>query len=99
MSTFKVSSEDLSGLGNRVAQGSEETQTLLSSLAAQVQELQGAWYGQSATNFQNLYREWQNGASQVRDAMDGISAFLLNAARGYEQTEMQIATAAQSGTS
>jgi WXG100 family type VII secretion target len=96
MSTFKVTSTDLSALGNRVAQGSEETQTLLSNLAGQVEALTGVWDGQAASNFQGLYREWQQGASQVKEAMDGISQFLVQAAQTYEQTEAQIAQAAGS---
>jgi len=94
VSTFKVSSDELTTLGQRVSAGSEETQTLLSNLGSQVAALAGVWDGQAAANFQNLYTEWQSGASQVREAMDGIARFLLTAAQSYETTEAQIAQAA-----
>ncbi|MBW3581292.1 MAG: WXG100 family type VII secretion target, partial [Actinobacteria bacterium] len=45
----------------------------------------------ASDSFRSLWDQWHTGAAQVREALDGISQMLGQAARTYEDTESQLA--------
>ena len=48
------------------------------------------WQGSASGAFHQLYQQWHTSAGQLKQALDGISQQLGNAATTYEQTESQL---------
>lgn len=83
-----VTSEDLHNLSGQVSQGSAQIQDQLNALRNQVTAVVGtSWQGAASGQFHQLYEEWQQGAAQVKQALDGISKLLSTAGQQYQQTE------------
>jgi WXG100 family type VII secretion target len=83
-----VTPQELRDTATSVRRGSDDVQHVLSSLAAHVQAL--SWRGSASEGFQSMFQEWQQGAQQVREAMDGIASLLAQAAQAYEDTDAGI---------
>jgi WXG100 family type VII secretion target len=60
----------------------------------QVQDLSGRWQGSGSAAFQQLFQEWQSGASMTQQGMEGIAKFLSQAAEAYAQTDSNVQSAA-----
>jgi WXG100 family type VII secretion target len=88
MSLIKVTSEDLHSLSGQVASGSASIQDQLGRMASEVSAVVGGdWQGIASSQFNTLWDEWQRSAAGLRDALDGISRLLANAATQYQTTE------------
>jgi len=88
MSLIKVTSEDLESLSVNVASGSESIQNQLSKLHSDVARVVGAdWRGLASGAFNTKYEEWHRCAAGLKDALDGISQLLAQAAIKYQETE------------
>jgi len=97
MSLIKVTSEDLSNAAAQLSQGSQEIDSRLNSMRGLVQSLIGSdWQGAASSSFDALYQQWNTSATNLREALDGISKLLSNAASSYQQTEQAIAQSMQS---
>ena len=93
MSLIKVTSEELHSLSGQVATGSTQIQSELHRLQGQVTSVVGGeWQGQASGQFNHLFEEWQKSAAGLKDALDGISRLLANAATQYQQTEHSISS-------
>lgn len=86
--SIDVTPDELRVTADQVRQGSAEVQQLLSSLASKVQGL--TWRGRGSEGFQLMFQDWQRGASQVNEAMDGIATLLAQAGDAYERTDQDI---------
>lgn len=93
MARITVTSEDLHQQSSRVATGAQEVDAILSRLTGEIQNLASSWAGGASEAFQSRWQEWQTGAQQVREAMEGMGVFLAEAARAYEETEEQLRSA------
>ena len=92
MTVIKVTAESLHSVASDLKSGSEEVQQRLESMRGQVQNLVDSdWTGAASSSFQELYTEWNTGARQVKEALDGIAQMLDQAARVYQETEDQLA--------
>jgi|SRR5438067_1717654 WXG100 family type VII secretion target len=92
MGAIKVTSEQLHSVSSQLNSGSEEVSQRLEHMRSQVQQLVDAdWTGAASNSFNDLYTEWNNGARQVKEALDGISRMLEQTARTYQETEDQLA--------
>ena len=92
MAAIKVTSEDLQRVSSQLAAGSEDVSQRLASMESQVRALVDAdWQGAASDSFRDLYEKWHRGARDVKEALDGISQMLANAARTYQETEDQLA--------
>ena len=91
MALIKVTSEDLANASAQLSSGSQEIDTQLLSMQNLVQGLVASdWQGAASSSFETLYQEWNTSAANLRQALEGISKLLANAARAYASTEQQI---------
>lgn len=90
MSLIRVTSEELRQQGLQTSQAAASVNDTLNTLAGQIRDLSSRWEGAASSSFQSLYEEWQQGASKVQSALEGIATFLGSAAETYEQAEQQI---------
>ena len=91
MALIKVTSEDLANASAQLNTGAQEIDTQLNSMRGLVQELVASdWQGAASSSFDTLYQEWNTSAANLRQALDGISKLLANAASSYASTEQQI---------
>jgi WXG100 family type VII secretion target len=91
MALIKVTSEDLANASAQLSSGSQEIDTQLLSMQNLVQGLvAGDWQGAASSSFETLYQEWNTSAANLRQALEGISKLLANAASAYASTEQQI---------
>ena len=94
MARIGVQSEELRQQAGTVKVGASEVSEILSRLTGQIQTLASSWEGAASAAFQARWQEWQAGAAQVQQAMDGMGIFLDEAARTYEETEEALRAAA-----
>ncbi len=91
MAEIKVTSAELHSVSAQLAAGSSDIEGRLARLHAQVQALvDNGWQGSASAAFNDLYTQWNTSAAQLKQALDGISRQLSNAATTYEQTEAQL---------
>ena len=91
MALIKVTSEDLANASAQLSSGSQDIDAQLSTMRSLVQELVASdWQGAASSSFDSLYQEWNTSAANLREALDGISKLLSNAASAYASTEQQI---------
>jgi WXG100 family type VII secretion target len=91
MALIKVTSEDLANASAQLSTGSQEIDTQLSTMHNLVQDLVSSdWQGAASSSFESLYQEWNTSAANLREALDGISKLLANAASSYATTEQHI---------
>ena len=92
MPAIKVTSEQLQSVSSQLQRGSEDVSQQLGSMESQVKGLVDAeWQGAASDAFRDLYDKWHRGARDVKEALDGISTMLAQAARTYQDTEDQLA--------
>ncbi len=94
MARIGVQSEELRQQASTVKAGAAEVNDILAQLTGQIQTLASTWEGAASAAFQTRWQEWQNGATQVQQAMDAMGIFLEEAARTYEETEDSLRAAA-----
>jgi WXG100 family type VII secretion target len=88
---IKVTSEDLASTAAQLSRGSQEIDAQLASMRNLVQSLVASdWQGAASSAFDGLYQQWNTSAACLREALDGISRLVANAATAYANTEQQI---------
>jgi WXG100 family type VII secretion target len=91
MGLIRVTSEDLASASAQLSSGSQEIDSQLAGMRNLVQSLvAGDWQGAASSAFDSLYQQWNTSAANLREALDGISKLLANAASAYANTEQQI---------
>src|SRR5215471_10766008 len=91
MGLIRVTSEDLASAAAQLSTGSQEIDSQLGAMHNLVQSLVGSdWQGAASSSFEGLYQQWNTSAASLRQALDGISRLLANAASAYANTEQQI---------
>jgi WXG100 family type VII secretion target len=94
---IKVTSEDLATVAAQLSSGSEEIDSQLTTMRGLVQSLVASdWQGAASSAFDSLYQQWNTSAANLREALDGISRLVANAATAYANTEQQIQQSMQS---
>lgn len=92
MPAIKVTSEQLHSVSSQLKSGSEEVSQRLDSMRSQVQNLVDSdWSGAASGSFNENYTKWNQGARQVKEALDGIAQLLAQAAQTYQETEDKLA--------
>jgi WXG100 family type VII secretion target len=95
---IRVTADDLTTVSSSLQSGATEITSHLQSMQAQVNNLiEGGWQGAASSQFGTLYQQWNQGAGQLNQALQGISTLLSNAATTYAQTEQAIAQSMQQG--
>jgi WXG100 family type VII secretion target len=91
VSYIKVTAEELHSVSGQLNTAAQNINDANTSAMGQVNGLVGAgWEGAASTQFEQLFASWKAGATQVQEALAGISQLLNNAATTYTQTEEQI---------
>jgi len=94
---IKVTSDDLMTMSSSLQSGASDIDSRLKGMQGQVQSLiESGWQGAASAQFGSLYQEWNQGAAQLNQALEGISKLLANAATTYSQTEQAITQSMQS---
>ncbi len=91
MATVKVTSEQLASLAVQLKTGGDQVQSELNGMRSQASSLTAEWQGAASANFQQLWQEWESGAKQIQDALNGIAQLLTKAANTYDAAEGAIA--------
>ena len=86
-----VNSEVLRRQSSSVTLAAGDIGQSIQSITSQVQNLTSDWRGSSSDAFQNMWHEWQQGATQLLTAMDGIGHYLEQAAQTFEDAEQTVA--------
>lgn len=88
---IKVTPEHLHETSTKLAGGAAAIETTLADLSNRIGVLGADWAGQASSRFQELYAQWQHGALQLREALEGISALTAQAGSAYQSSEEAIA--------
>ncbi|MEO6701086.1 MAG: WXG100 family type VII secretion target [Jatrophihabitantaceae bacterium] len=93
MAGFKVSPQQLSGLGGSCARTATDVGGQHRALKAQLSPLFGAdWSGAAATQFAELYEQFDRNSQGLAQALEGIGRLLGQAGQSYASVEQQIAS-------
>ena len=88
MTQITVTAEDLQQLSIQVSNGASNIQQELGSLSNQVGGVvNSSWIGAASGQFDSLYTEWQTSATNLQQALTGISTLLSQAGTQYQNTE------------
>jgi WXG100 family type VII secretion target len=92
MTQIRVTPEELESLSSKISGSGNVVSEQINTATAGVQNLvnQG-WAGAASTQFDAIWREWENGAKQIQEAMMAMSAYLNKAAGAYRDVDNQLA--------
>ena len=92
MAEISVTSDSISGVANQLSSGAQSIESQLQNLKSLVDGLVGGdWSGAASLSFQELYSQWDQAGVQLKEALEGVSDILSNAALAYEESENAIA--------
>jgi WXG100 family type VII secretion target len=93
---IKVTSDDLMTVSGSLQSGAGEIDSRLKSMQAQVQSLiESGWQGAASSQCGSLFTEWNQGAAQLNQALEGISQLLSKASSTYAEAEQAITQSMQ----
>lgn len=92
MSRIRVTPEQLRSSSNVFKQGSSSTQSLISRLNNQVNQLTSTWEGAAHNAFFEKYQSLQPSLKQFVTVLDHISQQLTSVAQTMEETDREIAS-------
>ncbi len=85
--SLEVTWAELSDASHKLDNGRGEITSKLAELKSAVDNLGGSWQGAASSAYAGLYNDWNSGAKQLFDALEGIAKMLKGAADAYQQTE------------
>jgi WXG100 family type VII secretion target len=92
MAGFKVSPQQLTSLGGSCNRTANDVRGQHGALKSQLTPLFGAdWFGAAASQFAQLYEQFDSNAQGLTMALDGIGRLLGQAGQSYASVEQQIA--------
>jgi 6 kDa early secretory antigenic target len=89
MSQYQVDSEAVLGATSVVRSSADRIGAEVSSMYAQLTNLQGSWSGQAATAFQAVVTDWRATQQRVEESLAAINRALTLAAQQYAEIEAQ----------
>ncbi len=92
MGGFRVTPEQLKALSTRVDGGAQNIQAELAALRSALAPLEEEWTGQARERFRELYDQWDAGANELQQALDGIARLLAQAGQSYDDAERAVAS-------
>jgi len=92
MPSLRVTPDQLEMMSGTVARNSAEVRGVQQGLKGQLAPLFGAdWSGTASAQFATLYEQFDQHATGLSDALEGIGAMLGRAGTAYAEVEQQIA--------
>jgi WXG100 family type VII secretion target len=93
MAGFKVSPQQLTSLGSTCSRTATDVGGQHRALKGQLTPLFGAdWSGAAASQFAELYEQFDSSAQGMAQALEGIGRLLGQAGQSYASVEQQIAS-------
>lgn len=88
MSDLGVTTSALAGVAGELDSVADGLRTGLGSLDGEVSALLGSgWSGEAASAYDDVWREWHDGAQRVVEGLMRMSALLQDAAQRYDATD------------
>ena len=87
MTRYQVDSDAVIGATAAVRSSASRIQGEVSSLYAQLVNLQGSWSGQAATSFQSVLSEWKATQQRVEENLASLNQALSQAGQQYADIE------------
>jgi WXG100 family type VII secretion target len=95
MANVNVTYQDMTAAADRLVNGRQEIESMLSQLKRLVDDLVSAGYvtDSSSKQFQGSYEEFNTGATQTIAGLDGMGQYLKTAAQTFQDADTQLASA------
>lgn len=92
MANVAVTYEEMRNAGKQLQAGKNDIETRLSQLKSQVDQLVAGGYVTDASSkqFQVSYEEFDKGARQTIEGLEGMNSYLNSAADAFQQTDQQL---------
>lgn len=92
MANVAVTYEEMRNAGKQLQAGKNDIETRLGQLKSQVDQLVAGGYVTDASSkqFQSSYEEFDKGARQTIDGLEGMNSYLNSAADAFQQTDQQL---------
>jgi WXG100 family type VII secretion target len=91
MSEIMLKADEARDQAAGVRRASEDAAQSIEQLRSRLSSLEDSFRGQTSQRFQQKYDEWEKGAKQMLDGLDGLGDFLNKAADTIEQADAEIA--------
>jgi WXG100 family type VII secretion target len=85
--SFRTTTEVMQTTAGRVDAVNDQVQGELNRLRGTVDALRGSWQGDAQVSFQALMERWNQSATELRMALNGIAENIRGNARGFQQVE------------
>lgn len=92
MSQIKLQPAEAREHAGRITRSAETSQTEFRDLRTYLNGLKSAFEGQTATQFEAQYDDWNNHATKMVEALDGLGKFLREAANAIEELDTDMAS-------
>jgi WXG100 family type VII secretion target len=90
--TLRLTQGELQARAASLRSSAGEIENQFAQMGSQIGALVNEdWEGAARDRFQGLWQEWQNGARQCHEALQGIAQVLDAAGRAFEHTESDVA--------
>jgi WXG100 family type VII secretion target len=92
MANVAVTYEEMRNAGKQLQAGKNDIETRLGQLKSQVDQLVAGGYVTDASSkqFQSSYEEFDKGARQTIEGLEGMNSYLNSAADAFQQTDQQL---------
>lgn len=87
MSIVQIDVEDLRAKSGAVEGSIGRLQAEVSTMEANLRQLQDTWRGQAASNFQTVLTEWRGTQARVEESLVSIRGAMTHAAQQYLDAE------------
>src|SRR5699024_10628652 len=87
MARIQIDVQELFAKANGVQATADRMQSEVSSMEAQLRQLQESWVGQAASNFQSVATEGRSTQQRVEEALRSIRDARQHAGQQYESTD------------
>ncbi|WP_305783096.1 WXG100 family type VII secretion target [Symbioplanes lichenis] len=95
MANVNVTYQEMRDAANRLTRGKEEIMSKLTELQNMVQNLVNGGYvtDSSSKQFDESYREFNDGATKMAEGLEGMGKYLTAAADTFQQADEELAKA------
>ncbi|MGH3773337.1 MAG: WXG100 family type VII secretion target [Pseudonocardiaceae bacterium] len=92
MANVNVTYEEMRAAGKQLQTGKSDIESRLGQLKSQVQQLVANGYvtDTSSKQFEVSYEEFDKGARQTIEGLEGMNSYLNSAAQAFEQADQQL---------
>jgi WXG100 family type VII secretion target len=84
---FNTETAQMQQAAGKVDDVNNQVRSLLSSLQGQVEAVQAAWQGQAAATFQQIMVRYNEDATKLSQALEGISEQIRGSGTGYATSD------------